>query len=415
MDKHYDVGIVGYWYATNYGSVLTYYALSEAINKMGLSTVLIDRPEKERDPEGEEVFSRQFLRTHCAISDSVKRTELDSLSDLCDSFIIGSDQVWTRDAIRSLGYMFFLSFVADDKRKIAYAPSFGTAKFDVVPDAEEKTGYYLHRFDHISIREDSGKELLKNKFHIDAYQAMDPVFLLDESDYAKISEESDAPVDEKYLLAYILDPTDDKEQSLKMLADKHNLKVKIILDGRKGTFERNKAKFHIFDEEILSDVDAADWVRYFHHADYVFTDSHHGLAMAIIFHKNLVCYANHGRGYTRFTSLLTRVGLLDRMVQNSGDMPEQLQKGDIDYEQVKGKLEAGINDSVLWLKNALTLPRAEKSKEYYLLKYELSMLKRSVDKLNSSFNSLKSDILTSAKNVNTEIDKIYGKLNPPQK
>lgn len=413
MDNHYDVGLVGYWYASNYGSVITYYALSEAVKKLGFSTVLIDRPEKERDPEGEDVFSRNFLREHCAISESVKKNELEKLSDLCDSFIIGSDQVWTKDAIKYFGYMFFLNFVADNKRKIAYAPSFGTAQFTVSPDDEEKVRYYLHRFDHVSIREDSGKKLLKNKFDIEAYQALDPVFLLTQEEYHRIADESQAPIgkDEKYILAYILDPDDDKEIALQNIAKALGLNVKIILDGRKGTFERNKAKFKIFDKEILPDIDAADWVKYFQNADYVFTDSHHGLAMSIIFNKELICYANYKRGYTRFVSLLSRVGMLERLVQNSKEISDKLLQSKIDYTAVQQKLNTGIEESMLWLKNALTSPVAQRSHEYYLLKYEIGEIKRSIKDISSNCELVKSDVLTLAKSVDEEIDRIYDNIS----
>ena len=54
------VGIVGYWYATNYGSVLTYYALGKAIDKMGYETLFVDRPEAWLDQEGLDVISRKF-------------------------------------------------------------------------------------------------------------------------------------------------------------------------------------------------------------------------------------------------------------------------------------------------------------------------------------------------------------------
>ncbi len=35
MEEKRKVGIVGYWYATNYGSVVTYYALYKTIERLG--------------------------------------------------------------------------------------------------------------------------------------------------------------------------------------------------------------------------------------------------------------------------------------------------------------------------------------------------------------------------------------------
>ena len=88
-----DVGILGYWYATNYGSVITYYALYKIIENLGYTAMLIDRPEKEKDAEPLTVFSREFLNKYCNISISPKWKDLEQINDLCDSFIVGSDQV----------------------------------------------------------------------------------------------------------------------------------------------------------------------------------------------------------------------------------------------------------------------------------------------------------------------------------
>lgn len=384
----YDVGIVGYWYATDYGSALTYYALNKAISNLGFSTVLIDRPEKEKDPEGEDVFSRNFLKKHCAISESVPKNKLNTLSDLCDSFIVGSDLVWNRKAIWNFEYMFFLSFAGDNKRKIAYAPSFGSLPLNVLPETIDKMGYYLHRFEQISVREDSGKELLKKEFDIDVPRTISPLFLLGKEDYRNIADESEMIIDEeeKYLLAYVLNPDEDKEQSIKAIAKKLNLKVKIVLDGRKGTFEKNKAKFKNYNEEILQGVNEEDWVKLLGNADYVFTDSPHGCIMSAIFNKDFVCYANYQRGYEYLVSVLQDAGLSDRLIQNSGEVMRIIENNPINYVAVESKLNDSINTSVLWLKSSLATPVVSKSKEYYSLKYEIDMLRRSINRL---YNNLR--------------------------
>lgn len=352
--EHYDVGIVGYWYATNYGSVITYYALSCAIEKMELSTVLIDRPEKERDPEGEDVISRNFLRDHTALSESVSWDDYQKINEFCDNYVVGSDQVWTRDAIRHMKYMFFLSFADDTKRKIAYAPSFGTNKFEVNEEEFIAVKKHLYEFNAISVREDGGKQLLKEKFGIQVEQTMDPVFLINQEEYHKISLESDIDTSEKYVLAYVLDPTLDKEKAILILKEKLGLKVKIVLDGRKGTFEKNYDKFILCDRnDILKDVSVQDWVKLFENAEYIITDSHHGLAMGIIFNKQIICYANHGRGYVRFTSLLGLLEMEERMIQKSEELTEHLIESDIDYNYIKKLLSSKVEESRAWLKDAL--------------------------------------------------------------
>lgn len=361
--KKYDIGIVGYWYATNYGSIMTYYALSCAINKLGYTTVLIDEPEKWKDPEGEDVISRNFFKKHCNISDSVSWGEQGTLNELCKGFMVGSDQVWTNSALRHMKYMFFLDFVNDDKKKIAYAPSFGNLTFfEPTPEQEIMIKKCLSRFDKISVRETAGRDMVRKRFNIRADRTLDPVFLLTADEYNKISEESEVIIEEEYLLAYILDPTPDKESFVRKIAESLSLKIRIILDGRKGTFARNRDKFKNFgDDEILKNVGEADWIKLFKNSTYVLTDSHHGLAMAVIYNKNFICYANYARGYDRFVSLLSLLGLMNRMISNSSQLNDILIKKDIDYKEVNNILFKERESSLEWIKNAIQTPREKSS------------------------------------------------------
>lgn len=359
--RKFDIGIVGWWYATNYGSIITYYALSLVLNKLGYTTVLIDRPEKESDPEGENVISRNFFKRYCNISESVKWNQISLLNDLCDTFMVGSDQVWTAKAIENMKYMFFLEFVDDDKKKIAYASSFGSLNyFNINKEQELQVQYYLNRFDRISIREDFGTKMIKERFGIDADKTIDPVFLIDKDDYNAISEESTINTEGEYVLAYILDPTPDKEKFINIVSGKLGMRVKIILDGRKGTFVENREKFIVYgDESICTDVKVADWVKLFRNSKYVLTDSHHGLTMAIIFEKQYICYANYSRGYERFTSLLSFLKMIDRMVDNSEQVNDELIFAPIDYEKVNVEINKEKKRSIKWLKGTIENPKEQ--------------------------------------------------------
>lgn len=390
---HYDVGIVGYWYATNYGSILTYYALHKALEYQGYRPVLIDRPEKERDPEGEQVISRIFLRNHVNISPSVKWHELDRLNNLCDSFIVGSDQVWTRDAIRHMGYFFFLSFISDDKKKIAYAPSFGKSKFEVLPDTLLKVKYYLSKFDAISSREDIGVNICQNTIGVPAQRVLDPVFLVNIEDYDSIAAESNVRPEGDYILTYILDPTPDKCEMLRQVSKKMHLPLINLLDGRFNTFERNKAKMEGL-ENIPEGVMLEDWIYYFKHAKFVLTDSHHGLAVAIIYHKPFICYSNFGRGQSRFTSLLTVLGLMDKLIYRYSDIEERPGIYDpIDYDAVQAIIDKERVRSEKWLSDALTDQTPKYPSGYDILNRTLNdTIHRTKADLQKQINDLKAQI-----------------------
>lgn len=124
--EHYDVGIFGVWSGCNYGSIATYYALNQVVTSMGKSVLMIDKPVlRADDAELKETHSRRFGQEHYNISKQYKLGELHELNNLCDTFIIGSDQVWNYGISKNFGKAFYLDFAAEEKKKIAYAISFG--------------------------------------------------------------------------------------------------------------------------------------------------------------------------------------------------------------------------------------------------------------------------------------------------
>ena len=121
MEGRYDVGILGVWFGCNYGSIATYYGLSKILEKMGLSTLMIDKPgfvgqDRELDKSN---HSRIFADTHFHVSRRYRLNEMHMLNHICDSFVIGSDQVWNHGIARNFGNSFLMDFVRDEKKKIA--------------------------------------------------------------------------------------------------------------------------------------------------------------------------------------------------------------------------------------------------------------------------------------------------------
>lgn len=68
------------------------------------------------------------------------QSSIQNSNEIYDLFISGSDQVWNMKLNRE-DYNYFLKFVKDDSKKIAYAASFG---YSVIPNEyEENTLNYL--------------------------------------------------------------------------------------------------------------------------------------------------------------------------------------------------------------------------------------------------------------------------------
>lgn len=141
MKDHYDVGILGVWYGCNYGSIATYYALQQTIEKLGYSTLMVHYPRlKPDDGRRKGLASIRFAEEHYDISPSYHVSEIGELNKYCDAFVLGSDQLWNYGVTKIFGHSYFLDFAGDDKKKIAYATSFGSGDFQAAEGFHRESG-----------------------------------------------------------------------------------------------------------------------------------------------------------------------------------------------------------------------------------------------------------------------------------
>lgn len=353
--KHFDVGVAGVWYGTNYGSVLTYYALYRILTKLGYSVLMIDKLRKvENDWElNEKIHSRVFAAKHYQqIAPALKADEMKLLNHYCDTFLMGCDQVWNYGIARNFGLNNYFDYVAEDKRKLSYASSFGhDVSFTPVEKMPIVTKLF-HRFDAISVREADAVRVLKDEFGIEGTQVVDPVFLLDKEEYQEILKDSKAKETEKFLLSYILDPTPEIREALLYVAEKKHLKLVNMIDGR-GDRKKN---IEILDlPNIVENLDAPTWLWYMEHAEFVITDSCHGVSFSLIFERPFIAIANKRRGVSRFESLVDMLAIRDRYIHDVGRIQrEEKLLSDVDYTRINKIFAMERERSLDWLKTALS-------------------------------------------------------------
>ncbi len=248
-----------------------------------------------------------------------------------DALVVGSDQVW-RPMYNYNVEDCFLSFVSKmDIKRVAYAASFGTDKWEFTLKQTEHCAVLAKKFDGISVREKSGLALCDKYLGVNATHVLDPTLLLQAEDYVKLC--SHISKREPFIFAYVLDESEDKLKSIVNFAERKRLSY--IIKGADNT---------------VSDADTIElWLSYFRDATFVVTDSFHGTAFSIIFNKNFYVFGNEKRGNSRFDSLLETFGLKDRMVNNV--LPEKIDN--INWEEVNKRREAAIINSKLWLKQNL--------------------------------------------------------------
>lgn len=356
----WDVGIVGWWFASNYGSALTYYVLGKSIEQMGKSVIFIPVPQlNNHNWDVDTQIVEKFMAKHFRIAKKRQYENLKEVNQFCDSFLLGSDQMWTESTTKLVGYSFFLDFVEKEKKKIACATSFGASKFNSDLKMRYTARDYLKQFDAISVRENSGVEICRDKFGINAEQIIDPIFWEGEKVFDEIIIKNDCnDLPERYLLCYMLDPDCEKRDLVQYVAKKNQLKILTVF----GLKEYEGAKNNWNIGAIVEKPTIEEFLLLIKNCEFLLTDSHHGTCLGIIFHKNYFAIGNEKRGIDRFTTVAKKLGTTDRILSlpTNYDVIDQI--SEIDYKEVDARLNQEVMRAKEWLINAFekeTIPGEE--------------------------------------------------------
>jgi len=233
-----------------------------------------------------------------------------------DAVVVGSDQLWLPSNVKADYYT--LNWVPDDVKKIAYATSFGIGK---IPNKYKKEySIYLNRMNYLSARETSGQEIIKELTNKDVPLVNDPALLLDADGWNEIVK-AEPLVKDKYVFCYFMGNNPEQRGFVKRLAKEKNLKVVALL---------HLDQYIATDEEFVDiapwHVSPADFVNLVKNAEYVCTDSFHGTVFSIIYSRTFFTFKRFTKKAslstnTRITSLLSRLGLTDRLVVDMDKIP----------------------------------------------------------------------------------------------
>lgn len=396
--KHYDVGVVGWWYNLNYGGTLTYYALNKAVEKLGYSVLMLLRSYPKGQGPDKASIPFKFSEKYYNISDIYEYNELPELNKFCDTFIAGSDQLWNPHLMTWSGPEFFLSFVNDDKKKIAYATSFGNIE-GCDHNFIEKYAPMLQKFDAISVREDYAVDICRSDFNIKALHVCDPVFLCERDIFQDIAAESKKKLPSKYILNFLLDPDKEKVDVCRFVKEKLGINETVCFTDLQDV-ERHVSDYD--GENVEANAEIEDLVKAYANADFVITDSFHGSCLAVIFNKPFISLANKKRGEKRFVSLLKWLGLMDKLVFNLSDVYSNSDLFlPIDYDKTNEIIVNTRKMSLEWLKFALETKKSnlpgiilpEHKSKFDEIKVNQEKLHQEVNQLNSNPDFIKIRLL----------------------
>ena len=264
-----------------------------------------------------------------------------------DAIIVGSDQIWRPKYSNNINNHFLEFLNGHSAKRISYASSLGSSQweFNKVQTTEVKN--LIQKFDAISVREQSGAELLQKHFNSKAQNTLDPTLLVPASVYESIASKNISKIPENGLMTYILDGDEKKKELVQTCADKHNLEPFTC---------RQKKYFHNMGDDPIDDCVAPpieQWIDSFRKAKFIITDSYHGMIFSIIFNKPFIALANVKRGLSRFESLLKSFNIEDRLVTNIDAEAVRLIDEKIDYDRVNERLNKLRTESINFLLDSL--------------------------------------------------------------
>lgn len=246
-----------------------------------------------------------------------------------DCYIIGSDQVWNYSFPRFSKFDFV---EYSNKPKISYAASFGVNEIPNNLKEFYKAG--LNGIDYISVRENSGKDIVSNLTGTEATVVLDPTLLLSKEDWQEISTKK--PYSVKFIVVYFLDEiSKDDFAYIQKFAKSHNYVIK---------------RMFFREDEELWESGPDEFINLFSQAEAVFTDSFHAVAFSIIFNKYFEVFERNFKGpsmNSRIDTLLDDLDLADRWHSKSGNAKE------IDYAKTMELLDIRKKESLSFLENSL--------------------------------------------------------------
>ena len=285
-----NVGIVTWYNSDNYGSQLQAYALKKVIESLGYNVGLITSSHHPtlkkvidivlyrtwpfyyisyyKTLDKKKVFTKRFLN-------EIYLRSQNPLFDNFQAFVCGSDQIW---APNQFSPYYMLSFVPNEVNKISYAASIG---LEEIPDElVEKYKKNIGRINHVSVREDTGKKLLKERCGIEATVVLDPTLLADKGTWDKIKKKSD--IKSKYIFCYFLRKDHKYKEVVKEYAVQNDLEIYGVSDN-----PNDSEWMHLFNH---IQVGPREFIGLVDEAHMIITDSYHGTIFRMLYHKKFVLF-----------------------------------------------------------------------------------------------------------------------------
>lgn len=366
-----NIGIISYniyGNFTNYGSALQSWALHQAVEKLGMKPVLVDycpdilknmdqlNPFKnmwDKDAESrrmceltmpairenyykfENFYTNKFYRTKKKYTAS-NFDEVMNDEELV-GFICGSDTIFCMDEF-GFDDGFYANYECMKDRAVSYAASFGDPTL-----SEENCSILnerLKNFNAFGLRENLMIPYVKEHSNVPVQRVIDPTLLHTTEKYDTIAVDKRL-LEEKYLLYYSRRYSPVMEEYVEKLAKKNGWKIVDI--SLRAT---NSEKGHI----MRYDAGVEEFLSLVKHAEYVVTNSFHGMIFAVQYRRPFVIFSRE-QCNNKIEEILDLFGLKNHMLVTGEEEFEET----INYDKVHERITKAREKSLAFLKFEIEL------------------------------------------------------------
>ena len=253
-----------------------------------------------------------------------------------DLYIVGSDQIWNVFYESGRDPAFYFDFVKRGA-KASYAASF--SYLDIDNENLERIKNSLSTFKAVSVREYQGLDIL-NKIGIKGIWVLDPVFLLSVDKWKELI--SDFHKTEPYLLVYDFEGNKKLKAFAKEYAKRQGLKIYSIND----TYPR------LYADKNFNSAGPREFLSLIYNCDAFVSNSFHGTAFSIIFHKPFFVFNRHRHKVnSRMQSLMKLFGLETCIIDDNDNSKKAMTT--FDFSIIDEIIDENLLKSKLFLKNLL--------------------------------------------------------------
>lgn len=364
------VGIITFHDSNNYGAALQAAALRKTISKYHECEIIdykctkISGEEKIKVLENSKGIKnlikkyltlgyykkknlnfKSFLSHNGVSNHTYNKDNINDANDVYDAFISGSDQVLNLN-LTGNDYTYYLDFVNENKKKIGYATSLGSYRFD---GNSIKAKQLLAHFDYMSCREPEVTHILKEECGVEnVTTVVDPTLLLSKNDWLEMQEKYEHHP-EKYILLYLISPEKRYFDFALSVSKQLNLPLLYICYSAKKY--RNKQIKH------LTDVSPSQFIYLINNSSFIVTNSFHGTALSSILEKDFVVIKDCSREKSnqRIDRILKITNLENKFIES----PDDIDYASIDYSDRVERLKREKEKSLQFLQEAGMVVRNE--------------------------------------------------------